>query len=446
MMEAHSSPSPDTQVTLLLCGHFTGSEEQVVRPLTPVEYNRLAKRLVALGLRPADLLSGNPTPATLVPPDVIAPERLDRLLQRGAAMALALDRWSQLGVGVLGRSDAAYPAKLRSRLKALAPPVLFVAGQAELLGSDALCVVGSRDATASGLRFARAMGAACAREGLAVVSGNARGVDQEAMQGALDAGGRAIGILAEALGKAVLAKRNRQAIMDGALVLASPFSPDARFTVAHAMDRNKYLYGMSLAAIVVDSDVKGGTWSGAVENNKHGWVPAFIRMGGELREGNSHLARLGLSPITEEVSISRGALRELLARGASDRPRSAQETVDETRQLHLDDAVPASSEQRTRRRSSSHPTIHGEPPAGTVGGTPAGDLFAFFVSQLTPFLEMEPRSEQQVAEYFAIECSQARRWLEKACEQHLLIQIGNPPRYARSSFEDTSLERSRRAQ
>src|SRR5262249_23141787 len=148
----------------------------------------------------------------------------------------------------------AYPLKLRGRLKSSAPPILFVAGQTELLRRKAVCVVGSRDATAAGLRFAHSIGAACAADGLAVVSGDARGIDQETMSGALEARGMVIGILAEALGKAVLKRRHRQALLDGALVLLSPFSPEASFTVAHAMDRNKYLYCMSEAAVVVDSD------------------------------------------------------------------------------------------------------------------------------------------------------------------------------------------------
>jgi predicted Rossmann fold nucleotide-binding protein DprA/Smf involved in DNA uptake len=408
-MTSSSPLSPDTQATLLLCGHFVGAHDDALRPLTLTEYNRLAKELVARGLRPADLLSSLPDGLTV---DGVPTERLDHLLHRGAAMAIAVERWGQSAISVLGRSDAGYPARLRARLKAAAPPILFIAGNTDLFTTDAVCVVGSRDATDAGLKFARALGAACASEGLSVVSGDARGVDREAMTGALDAGGSAIGILAEALGKAVLAKRSREALLKGYLVFASPFSPESPFTVAHAMERNKYLYAMSLAAVVVDSDVKGGTWSGAVENHKHGWVPAYVRLGNAVREGNQALAALGVAPLTEEAFASRGSIRELLTCGAPGKPAAAKEKA-ETSTLPLFDADAPRASRPSEREAR----------------VPADDLFALFIAQLARFLEGEPRSEQQVAEHFDLEPSQARRWLERAHAQHLLTRAGSPPRY-----------------
>lgn len=355
-------------------------------------------------------------------------------------MALALERWSQSGIGVLARSDGAYPVRLRTILKASAPPILFVAGNTELFGLDAVCVVGSRDATESGIKFARALGATCAAENLAVVSGDARGVDREAMSGALVSGGKVIGILADGLGKAVLSKRIRQELMRGALILASPFSPEAPFTVAHAMDRNKYLYAMSLAAIVVDSDIKGGTWSGAVENHKRNWVPAFVRVGNDVREGNHKLAELGLCPLTEEDLMRRSSLRALLAQRTPERTAHTGKPESSTLLL-FDKSTPSSGE--AARLENDHPSPQDPfsrnqpeeiasalPPATVRAWSRAADeLFEFFVAQLALLLETEPRSEQQVADYFAIECTQARRWLEKACERHLIARKGSPPRY-----------------
>lgn len=438
-MTPNNMLSPDTQATLLLCGHFAGGQSNSGRPLTVAEYNRLAKELLARGLRPADLLSGLPDELAL---DVVTPERLEYLLHRGAAMALSLERWYQSGISVLGRSDPAYPVRLRTILKSAAPPILYVAGNTDIFSVDAICVVGSRDATESGLKFARAFGAVCAAEGLAVVSGDARGVDREAMSSAIEAGGKAIGILAESLGKAVLAKRNRQALQKSQLVLASPFSPESSFTVAHAMDRNKYLYAMSLAAVIVDSDIKGGTWSGAIENHKHGWVPAFVRVGEDVREGNPELAALGLTPLTNQDLTRRGTLLDLLKRKAPSRPATIDQVANPSTLPLFNSPVvqggtdaqaastPLPSQEHLLERvkdsfSPDTPVVKDE-----VKNRPADDLFKFFVDRLTLFLETEPRSEQQIAEYFAIELSQACRWLEKAHERHLLTRTGTPPRYA----------------
>src|SRR5262249_31111082 len=90
------------------------------------------------------------------------------------------------------------------------------------------------------------------------------------------------------------------------------------FTVSHAMERNKYLYSISRAAVIVDSDIKGGTWSGAIENHKHKWVPAAVRMGRQARQGNQELVSLGLRPLEEERFFENVALLSLLTQENSE--------------------------------------------------------------------------------------------------------------------------------
>ncbi len=60
-----------------------------------------------------------------------------------------------------------------------------------------MAIVGSRNVDAQGEDFTREVAAWCARGRMAVVSGGARGVDQTAMQSALDAGGHVIGVLVD---------------------------------------------------------------------------------------------------------------------------------------------------------------------------------------------------------------------------------------------------------
>lgn len=228
---------------------------------------------------------------------MIDAKRLDGLLARGAALALAMERWEQAGIRVVGRSEPHYPSLLKTKLRGAAAPLLFYGGDLALLEREAICVVGSREPTAEGLTFAGLFGAACAHQGFAVVSGDARGVDREAMSACLEAGGHAIGVLAEGLSAAVLVRRNREPILNGRLLLMSPYDPDARFTVGHAMDRNHYLYALAQAAMVVDSDASGGTWSGAIENLKRNWTLGLVRTGQETRPGNAKLVELGLMPV-----------------------------------------------------------------------------------------------------------------------------------------------------
>jgi predicted Rossmann fold nucleotide-binding protein DprA/Smf involved in DNA uptake len=214
---------------------------------------------------------------------------------------------------------------LRGRLKATAPPVLFGAGNPSALVKRSVAVVGSRDADEASIDFATALGRACARSGLAVVSGGARGIDSAAMLSAADAGGIAIGVLAEALERVVRRPDLRTHLVDGELTLIAAQHPAAGFSVGGAMGRNRLIYCLAEAAIVVASGEKGGTRAGALENLKAGWVPLFVRREPEAPSGNGELLAAGGLPITRaEVS------GDALLKGIRDIPAGdAQMTLEE---------------------------------------------------------------------------------------------------------------------
>ena len=270
-----SDLSADTQAVLLLCGRF-GDRGSGADPLTAGEYARLTKWLRERQMRPGSLLE-DLSLAELVEAR-LEPGRVGALLKRGTAMALASEKWLRSGLWIVSRSDDVYPRRLKKKLGQDSPALLFGAGDTSLLDVGGLAIVGSRNATESELDFARDVAARCAREGIAVVSGGARGVDAAAMQGAGQEGGKVLGILADSLLRACVSRDNRIGIEEGRLALASPFHPEAGFNAGHAMQRNRYIYALADFGLVVQSDYeKGGTWAGAVENLKEGWVPLFVR-------------------------------------------------------------------------------------------------------------------------------------------------------------------------
>jgi len=60
------------------------------------------------------------------------------------------------------------------------------------------------------------------------------------------------------------------------------------------MGRNRLIYALADFALVVSCDAeRGGTWAGATEALKAGWVPVFAAEAAELPEGNRRLAQLG---------------------------------------------------------------------------------------------------------------------------------------------------------
>jgi len=115
------------------------------------------------------------------------------------------------------------------------------------------------------------------------------------MRGSLEAGGKVTGVLADSLERAVLNRDHRSLLMDGQLALISPYDPAAGFNVGHAMQRNKLMYALAEAALVVNSDYgKGGTWAGAIEQlEKLQFVPVYVRSTGKIGKGLEALQRKG---------------------------------------------------------------------------------------------------------------------------------------------------------
>jgi predicted Rossmann fold nucleotide-binding protein DprA/Smf involved in DNA uptake len=122
-------------------------------------------------------------------------------------LSLAVEKWTNLGLWVLGRSDTNYPKRLKQILKHSAPAIIYGVGNIELLSLGGLAVLGSRDIDEEIVSYTQRIGQTCAAQAMQVVSGGARGVDQAAMLGVLDAGGTSIGVLADSLTNIVPASK-----------------------------------------------------------------------------------------------------------------------------------------------------------------------------------------------------------------------------------------------
>ena len=258
-----------------------------LRPLSTAEYRDFAKRLRAIHREPADLLGSHARETVRESLASLDAERIHRLLGRGFLLAQAVERWRARALWVVTRADPDYPRRLKARMRGNAPPVLYGCGDRTILDGGGLAVVGSRKVNEDLVEYTENVGKLSAEANTAIISGGARGVDQAAMRGALEAGGRSVGVLANGLERAALNRGNRSALMEGQLVLVCPYDPAARFLVGHAMQRNKLIYALSDAALVVNSDHEhGGTWAGATDQlDKLGFVSVYVRACGERSEG-----------------------------------------------------------------------------------------------------------------------------------------------------------------
>ena len=410
----------DSQAITLLCSALALPRGAEARPLSPTEWSSLAATIHRSALQRPGALLGLDSKALQEELEVTteAARRLTALLARGGQLALELDRLAGRGIWVVTRADDAYPRLLKERLKNTAPPVLFGAGRPALMLERGVAVVGSREADESSLSFARLLGRRCVEGGFAVVSGAARGVDSAAMVAAADAGGNAVGFVADALEKMSRRQDLREHLVAGDMALVSPYHPAARFTVGNAMRRNRLIYCLAEAAVVVAAaGENGGTRGGALENLKAGWTVLFVRADEDAPAGNRHLIDAGGRPLRRDELEDGEGIQGVLARA-----------VDEgDRQVSLADVAPEPSSP-VRDSARQAPGIeNNRSEEESAAATPA-DLFMLVWPRVAQFLD-EPRSAKEVAEAFAIELAQARAWLKRATAEELVDCVGRERRY-----------------
>ena len=141
------------------------------------------------------------------------------------------------------------------------PKQLYCAGDTSLLHEISVSVVGSRKYTLYGKTVAGMVGRRLGECGIPVVSGLAYGIDAFAHEGALDAGGKVIGVLASGIRK-MAPKRNYALMMrgleNGGLVL-SEYEPDEPAEKYKYPRRNRIISGLGKCTAVIEANVNSGS-------------------------------------------------------------------------------------------------------------------------------------------------------------------------------------------
>jgi DNA processing protein len=173
-----------------------------------------------------------------------------------AAAEAELTALQRAGARLICWGEPAYPAALAAVEDA--PPILTVIGLIELLARPMVAVVGARNASANGRRFAREIAGSLGRGGLVVVSGLARGIDAAAHLGAIETGTVAV----QAGGVDIVYPEENRGLYDavgrqGAIVSELPLGiePQAR----HFPRRNRIISGMALGIVVVEAAAHSGS-------------------------------------------------------------------------------------------------------------------------------------------------------------------------------------------
>ncbi|RIX48347.1 MAG: DNA-protecting protein DprA [Rhodocyclales bacterium GT-UBC] len=162
------------------------------------------------------------------------------------------------GQHILALGDSAYPTAL---LEIPDPPnILYVRGNPDLLQARSLAIVGSRNATPSGIQTAESFSKTLATHGLCIVSGLALGIDAAAHRGALASGGKTLAIIGTGADRLYPARNKELALLiaeHGAIISEFPLGTPA--IAANFPRRNRIISGLSRGVLVVEAAPESGS-------------------------------------------------------------------------------------------------------------------------------------------------------------------------------------------
>jgi DNA processing protein len=208
----------------------------------------------------------------------------------------------KLGVTLLAREETGYPPRLATLDDA--PPLLAVRGALDALMKPMIAIVGSRNASAAGLKFAGTIARDLGEAGFVVISGLARGIDQAAHRTSLGSG--TVAVLAGGHDRIYPPEHGDlllQILDRGAAISEMPCGHEPR-----ARDfprRNRLISGAALGVVVVEAAHRSGSLITARMANEQG-REVFAVPGSPLdprAAGTNDLLKQGATLVTEASDV-----------------------------------------------------------------------------------------------------------------------------------------------
>jgi predicted Rossmann fold nucleotide-binding protein DprA/Smf involved in DNA uptake len=264
--------------------------------------------------------------------------------------------------------------------------------------------------------------------------------------------------MADSLERAVMNREQRDMIVGGRLTLVSPYDPRAGFNVGNAMQRNKVIYALADAALVVNSDMgKGGTWAGAVEQlDKLHLVPVYVRSTGNQPPAFAALQKKGALPWPNPADAE--ALERVLAEprhAATPMPETQKNLFSESNHAgRTDTAIDADRDSSDANRygvaeasrmhlveePAPNATSHSVAPNNVPVETPEAD--GAVAATATPAevvfngarvavreLLSAPMQAPDIAKALDVSPAQANAWLKRLVEEGSIERLRSPVRY-----------------
>lgn len=243
--------------------------------------------------------------------ELTAVDGIDRGLARRILSRNNFDREIQVQLSRLNKCEARivtfwdkeYPENLR---KIYDPPVmLFVRGSLSEEDKYSLAIVGTRNPTTYGKHVCEKFAAELSEQGIAVISGLARGVDTIAHVTTARSGGRTIAVLGSGVDVIYPSENKRlteQILLGGAII--SEYYMGSKPDAVNFPRRNRIISGISLGTILIETDTNGGamiTAGTALDQNREVFaVPGLIFE--KKNRGTNKLIKEGRAKLVEDIS------------------------------------------------------------------------------------------------------------------------------------------------
>lgn len=230
-----------------------------------------------------------------------------------------LEKLQRINVECLLSDSDTYPALLREAPDH--PVILFVQGNMDAMHLPMVSIVGSRNASAAGLRHAYQFSRALSAAGFVVSSGLALGIDGAAHQAAVDLQLPTVAVMGTGSDRIypVRHKKLAEKVLDTGGALVTELLPGSGPLAAHFPRRNRIISGLSTGVLVVEAALKSGSLitarmamnqgrevfalPGSIDHPGSRGCHSLIREGAVLVESVEHML--------EELSVMLGVLREV---------------------------------------------------------------------------------------------------------------------------------------
>ena len=295
--------SDDAFVTMLLTMALSPNREEYAHPLTTQELKRIEDKLRPDHLGALINLDIGGLMQRLDLPEEEA-YRVYTLLNRSVQLTYTMEKCMRQGIEVVTRFNDEYPRRLSRRMEDAAPPMYYRCGNASLLDTPMLSIIGisgvrtgteARDSIETLVRNG-------VRLGYTILTGGEPGVSRVALAFVKEYGGNLIEVLAGDMMAHIQETDVAELLAADRAAVISFEHPEALPTISHAIARSKALFALSEAAFVFNTDGKRGEQE-ALRSRFSDWIYAWTDY-----PGNAALIAKGAIPITDIPSANIDAL------------------------------------------------------------------------------------------------------------------------------------------